>query len=273
MKFNEMTKNYGLSEEKIKAFCKSGSIPRLIFLDEVGSTNTLAKEIAECEEIPDEGIIIAAERQTAGRGRLGRSFLSDGRGLYFSYLFKPRLSPADNLKITPFAAVAMARAIDSVCGTAVGIKWVNDLYLGGKKLAGILTEGGFDNDGNLKYAIVGIGVNINHRELPEELLEIATDLEKETGRSFDKNLILAGFIDEFRPDNIFEVAAAQEYRKRSVILGKRVRVESSGVSYDAIATEITDNGELLVKTDTGDVKKLFTGEVSIRFTKGSDSER
>ena len=254
------------SREKIISLCKKNVIPQLMLLEETESTNTLAKRLAEDGNIPDEGIIIAAERQTAGRGRLGRSFLSDGRGLYFSYLFRPNGSPEENLRITPYAAVAMARAIDSVCGTRVGIKWVNDLYLGGKKLAGILTEGGFDEKGAPRYAIVGIGVNISHRELPEELCHIATDLEKETGRRFDKNLILSAFIDEFDPDDILSTEACNEYRERSVILGKCVRVESGGESYEAEAYHITDNCELLVKTQMGETKRLFTGEVSVRFT-------
>ena len=135
---------YMISEEKIKSLCRKQAMPRLLLLEETESTNTLAKKLAEEEAIPDEGILIVAERQSAGRGRLGRSFLSDGRGLYLSYLFKPELPPEKIVRITTYSAVAMARAIDSLADTSTRIKWVNDLYLGGKKLAGILTEGGFE---------------------------------------------------------------------------------------------------------------------------------
>lgn len=254
-----------LSAARIESLCPGIRLPRLIILDKTHSTNTLAKELARKEAIPEEGIIIAAEEQTAGRGRLGRSFLSDGRGLYFSYLFRPEIPAKDIVRITTYAAVAMARAIDSLADISVGIKWVNDLYLGGKKLAGILTEGSFDTDGELEYAVLGIGINLYNRELPPELCDIATSLEAECGKKLDKSLLLAKFLKEFSRRDILKKEIIEEYKARSVVLGHRILIERANDSFNATAEDIMEDGSLAVILDTGERRRLFTGEVSIRI--------
>ena len=260
-----MTNARRLSRERVAELSAGECMPELILLDETTSTNTVAKQLAEEQAIPECGIIIAAERQTAGRGRLGRSFLSDGRGLYFSYLFNPKIPVEKIVRLTAYAAVAMARAVDSVAGVRTGIKWVNDLYLGGKKLAGILTEGVFSPEGELKYAVVGIGVNLYHDALPDELASIATSIEAEAGEAPDKSLLLARFIDEFSKGSILADGVIREYRERSVLIGKRALIERINEQISVTVLDITDEGALLVKLDTGEVRELSTGEISVRL--------
>ena len=128
-------------------------------VDEIDSTNRAVRGMAEADA--PEGTVLFAEQQTAGKGRMGRSFFSPaGSGLYFSILLRPQGKVADPLKITAAAGVAVAEAVDAVLGIDLKIKWVNDLYLANKKVCGILAEGAFDEKGGLNYCVLGIGINV-----------------------------------------------------------------------------------------------------------------
>ena len=145
----------------------------VVFFDKTVSTNEEIKLIAESGE---EFTVAVAREQTGGKGRMGRKFESPVGGLYFSVLLKPRFSAETCLKITTAAAVAMARAIEKVCGKSAEIKWVNDIYIKQKKVCGILTEGVFDaENGHIKYAVLGVGVNVATPKggFPEEIRETA----------------------------------------------------------------------------------------------------
>ncbi len=232
--------------------------------DSIDSTSSEAKRYAR--EGGKPAVFIARE-QTAGRGRLGRSFLSSEGGLYFSYLFYPDIKPCDAVMITVYAAVCLSEIIEQITSLKVSIKWVNDLMVDGKKLAGILTEGAFsENADRFKYAVVGIGLNVGRVHFPSELADIATDIESESGLLPDISDIavrLTKRLGEFK--NKSPLDYMDGYRMRSVVVGKRVRVERGGESYFATALAIGDDASLTVLTDDGIEKKLSSGEVSIRL--------
>ncbi len=249
------------------AFSKRQIATELFVYELVGSTNTEAKRYAECDVSHTDAFFIA-ERQSAGRGRMGRSFSSERGGLYLSYLCHPEMRASDALMLTVYAAVSVCDAVRELTGAMPRIKWVNDVFLGDRKLAGILTEGAFSGvEDSFDYAVVGIGINLHKREFPEELAGIATDLESECGVHIDVAEFAAALAERL---SRFETASREEYmekyRAASAVLGKRIQVVSSSGSFGATAVAIEDNGSLTVIPD-GDAApvSVFTGEVSIRF--------
>lgn len=238
---------------------------KLFVYDTIDSTSSEAKRYAS-QGGSQEAVFIARE-QTSGRGRLGRSFLSSEGGLYLSYLFYPDIKPADAIMITVYTAVCLAEIIEELTPLDVGIKWVNDLIVGGKKLCGILTEGAFTDDGErFKYAVVGVGLNVRRIAFPDGLSDIATDIETECGSIIDISEIstrLAQRLAGFKKTNPAEYM--DKYRSRSVLIGKRVRVERAEKSYYATVTAIEDDASLSVVTDDGREENIYTGEVSVRL--------
>lgn len=233
---------------------------KIIRYDITDSTNQRAKEYAKEENAYFPAVFIA-EEQSAGRGRRGRSFDSaKGAGLYISFLFRTN-GAFGAAEITIGAAVKVCRAIESVSGVRAGIKWVNDIFTGGRKLAGILAEG---EPGESGYAICGIGINLYEREFPEQLSEIVTTLERESGRRVDKELLTTRLIEEFFHEGEREDELS-EYRRRSIVLDKRVEVRKIlGEIYYATAKEIADDGSLVVERDDGVKERLISAEVSIK---------
>ena len=231
----------------------------------IDSTNTQAKIVADNKEC-QRGIFVASE-QTAGRGRMGRSFTSNkGKGLYLSILIGKEL-PADfATSLTTYMAVIAARAIASLTTIDPKIKWVNDIYAGGKKLAGILTEGKAKSEGTLAYAVVGIGINILKQEFPDDVKAIATTIEDECGKAVDVNDLTAYIVKEFF-ENLHLVgtpALAEEYRSRSFLIGAQVSVIKPTLTYEATVEGITDKCELMLSLPDGSQEILSTGEVSVR---------
>ena len=234
---------------------------KIIKYDLTSSTNERAKEHARALcEMP---ALFIARGQTEGRGRRGRSFNSEaGAGLYMTLLFKP--SESDVTLITIRAAVALARAVERLSGLSPRIKWVNDLTVGKRKLAGILAEGDFAPDGSLLFCALGIGVNLLKRSFPDELSEIVTTLEGETGKRIDPEALALAVSEEFfntyAPSEIIS-----EYRRRSSVIGERVEVRRiSGEIFSAEAIDVTDAGALLVKRCDGSFEELISAEVSIK---------
>lgn len=255
-----------LSKNRLKNFFDGEPMPEFIIFEHIPSTNTYAKEYARNAGGLDNGIFIASDSQTSGRGRLGKSFLSDmGRGLYFTYLFKPKLSREKIIHLTTCAATVVCSVLDELIGSETSIKWVNDIYLGGKKLAGILTEGEFDSASqSFSYAAVGIGINLYDIPFPDELSEIATSVEAQTGIKLDKNLLLARLAIELTKKLSSAEDFIDEYRKKCFVVGKRVKVICPSGSYFALAEAVGNDGELAVRLDTGERKLLFSGEISVK---------
>lgn len=233
-------------------------------LEETGSTNSELKRLALLGA--PSGTVLIADRQTAGRGRMGRTFFSPGgSGLYMSVLLRP-ISLADVGLLTTFTAVAVARALSRL-GVETGIKWVNDLMINGRKVCGILAEGGtYEGE---PFAVIGIGVNLKKTAFPEELLPIAVSLEEAVGFVPERDGLAIAILEELeavdwqKAQSRAELMA--EYRRRSVTVGRQVRVlPHGGEAYEAFAESIADDGALMVRTADGCTLKISTGEVSIR---------
>lgn len=231
--------------------------------DVTDSTNERAKEFASCSNFGDCAFI--ANCQTAGRGRLDRRFFSpSGVGLYISILTKRLKNVKSGLRVTAIAAVAVCRTVKKLTGDEPKIKWVNDVYLSGRKLCGILTAGALSEDGEMKYTVSGIGVNLHSFDMPSEIREIATTLEDETGVRVDREQFAAALLSEFFSliDSV-PAAVIEEYRRLSLLMGKEVTVIDKDESYRALVTGIDDDCALLVERDRKKIT-LSTGEVSIR---------
>lgn len=239
---------------------------KIIELETVDSTNTYLRALAEKGE--REGCIVTATEQTAGRGRRGKSFFSPAdTGLYMSILIRPELSVEDSLFITPMTAVATARAIEAVTNKKCGIKWVNDIYIGEKKVSGVLCEASFDHAADkVNYVIVGIGINLAapRGEFPEELRHIATNL----GDATIKKQLLERVTEEFFTlyGTLPRTDFLGEYRRRSVLIGKRVEVLGNE-SFFGTAIDFDERCRLILKTDGGEIKVLSSGEVSTKLSK------
>lgn len=235
----------------------------------VTSTNTVLREMAE--QGTPEGTVIIAEEQTAGKGRMGKSFYSPSKtGIYVSILLRPSISAEESLFLTTSAAVATARAIEDVSTKSALIKWVNDIYIGQKKVCGILTEGAFNVETNqLDYAIVGIGINICPPEngFPEEIQNIATTVfDKITDSINKRSLLIAHLLDYFMEyyKDFHEKRYVEEYISRSMILGKDINVLEGGKTIPATAVEIDKKCRLKVQFKDGTCRWLSSGDVSIR---------
>ena len=232
--------------------------------DVCDSTSTQAKYYAENTNPRRPAIFIAME-QTAGRGTHGRSFTSAKcRGLYMSILFFPTVAPERSGDITTYAASAALRAIDSLSNdkSLAGIKWVNDLYARGKKLAGILTEGALGSEAKLRYAVVGIGINITAQP---ELSDIATSLS-EIGIKTDiaelGGLVAGEFFKGL--ELLGSDEARREYISRSVLIGKKCSVDFRGERFTATVTEIDGDLALIAEADDGRKMKFTSGEAIIK---------
>lgn len=230
----------------------------------LSSTNDRARALALDGEA--EGLLVLAEKQTAGRGRQGRSFFSpEGSGLYMSLLLRPE-TLSEPEKITAAAAVATACAVEEISGQSAGIKWVNDIYMRGKKVAGILTEGGFDPTGKA-WVVLGIGINLLPPEggFPDELASIAAAVF-EQGERVQREPLAAKITENFFRiyDEADTAACLKAYRERSVLPGKRVYIIKDGETEEADALGIGDDFSLLVRMPSGETRSLRSGEVRIR---------
>lgn len=234
----------------------------------VTSTNDLAKQYAL--DLKPEGTVIVAREQTAGRGRKGRSFYSpSSTGVYISVLLRPELTAEKTLYITTAAAVAVAKAIEKISGKEAKIKWVNDIFVDGKKVCGILTEGAIDFEtGKMQYAVLGIGVNIKKPEndFPSEIQNIAGSVFDTTDKEVS-SIIVAEILNNFMNyyKNLANKPFYEEYKKRMFLIGKQLTVYSGKDSYPAVAIDLDEELSLVVKDENGNIKKLNTGEVSIKI--------
>ena len=235
--------------------------------DCVESTNAMLK--ARGHSGAPQGLVIAARQQTKGRGRLGRTFYSpDQTGVYFSILLRPELSPTDSLLITTAAAVACARAIERISGKTAEIKWVNDIYVDGKKVCGILTEAAIAADGSrLNFAVLGIGINLYApgNGFPEEIQSRAGSVLTEQQGDLRGQLI-AEVLNEFfalYPD-LQTRSYVEEYRSRSMLDGKPVNVIRGNQIQPATALYVAEDLTLAVQYPDGSVERLASGDVSIR---------
>ena len=234
----------------------------VVFFDVTDSTNTRAKEFAKSRGNERTPVLFVANAQTAGRGRMGRSFVSnENAGIYMSLLIYPDERGFDATRATAMAAVAISRAVDITSNTHAEIKWVNDVYLEGKKLAGILCEGEVLQNGEIGYMIVGMGINVYKNAISEEISAIATSIESEAGDAPDRSLLCALAVREMLD---FKGNLYEEYKSRSFIINKTVRVIRVTEEYEAKVLDINDDFSLTIERD-GKTEQLFTGEISIKI--------
>ncbi len=250
------------------AGCTIGST--LLCLDTIDSTNTEGKRRA-LEGAP-HGLVILSEEQTAGRGRLGRSFQSPKNcGLYATALFRPNLSPMEVMDFTAWVAVAVCDGIEACCGIRPQIKWTNDIVLNGKKLCGILTELGLEGETHqLDYLIAGIGINVNHKpeDFHEEIRDMATSLALEMGSEVRRTALAACLIRSL--DHMYQNFPQkkedylEKYRDACITIGQQVQLITPTSRRQAKAIAVDDHFRLVVELPDGSVEALSTGEVSVR---------
>lgn len=242
-------------------------ISRVEFHDVIDSTNLRAKHIAIDSEEAD--VLIVADRQDAGRGRLGRTWVSEsGTGLWTSLLLRPDIEPEAAFKLTLIAAVAVATAIEKATGLEAKIKWPNDILVNRHKVCGILTEMSAEWQ-HVNYLVLGIGINVNQKAFPEEIAQVASSLALELGQEIDRLALLEAMIealDYYRValvDNSRSAELLKVYREKSATLGQRVKIigkeERIGTALD-----MNEAGALYVEFEDGTRSYVNHGEVSVR---------
>lgn len=236
----------------------------------LGSTNTHAKHLA-LDGAP-HGTVVLAHQQTEGKGRLGRSFDSPLSGIYLSMVIKPSFDPMLSTLITNAAAVAVSEAIDEVCGLESRIKWVNDIYISGKKVCGILSEGLTDFEtGQIESIIVGIGINTSSEALPESLRDIAGAVDGDYSKASLAAAVISKALNYI--DSLESRSFMAAYKERNLVVGKTVTVykgiykndPSEVPSFSARVLDIDDDGGLVVLYSDGSRETLISGEISIRW--------
>ena len=236
------------------------------FARETDSTNLWIKRLAK--EGASEGTLALAEFQSAGRGRLGRSWeVPEGTSVMMSILLRPKFEPQYAPTLTLVMGMAVAKAVKNL-GFDVSIKWPNDVVVSHKKICGILTEMGV-RDGKIDYAVIGVGINVNIKEFPEEMADKATSLYLESGKEFDRSQSPGLVMEAF--EEYYEKFAAtcdlsglkEEYESILANYNQPVRVLAKE-PYEGVARGITDGGELLVEKTDGTIVAVSAGEVSVR---------
>lgn len=257
-----------LLPQEIKPLLKNRHIGRqILHFDEIASTNNEAKQRAR--RGARDGLVVVAEAQNAGRGRLSRGWFSPRqKGLWFSVMLRPYFPPQDAPKCTLMAAVAIVRAIRRF-GPEVVIKWPNDILYRGKKLVGILTEMSAEME-RINYIVIGAGVNVNIRpeDFPDDLKEIATSLAIIKGEPVPRLALFVEILTALE-EVYFDVLlngfdeTLREWRKYAVTLGQEVSVVGINETFNGTAVDIDEDGALLIDTAEG-YRRVLAGDVSIR---------
>ena len=236
--------------------------------DTLESTNTLAKELAKAGA--PQGTVVIADRQTGGRGRMGRQFHSPaGQGIYLSVILRPDCRAEQLMHLTCAVAVAMCDAVEKVAGLRPQVKWINDLILAGRKVGGILTELSLDGP-MVDFAVVGIGINCNQQaeDFPAELQAIAGSLAMSTGKPMEREALVAAMIDAIYTMHLSLLsgkdASMARYRADCITLGREVAVHSAAGTYEALAEDVDRDGSLCVRLRDGSMRTVSSGEVSVR---------
>lgn len=242
---------------------------RIVYLEEVGSTNVHAAELAR--KGAPEGTVVIADSQSSGKGRLNRTWHSPpGRNLYASIILRPRIALAETPRVTLAAGIAAAEAILEYCPGGVRLKWPNDVQIRGKKVCGILTERQECADRPASM-VVGIGVNLNmkRREFHEEIRELATSLSEESGAEIGRTDFAVRLLGRFeRWYRIFLSGDFEAIRARwlalSEMVGREVRIASTGGAESGKVLGMNESGALLILDNAGQVREIIAGDVSLK---------
>jgi BirA family biotin operon repressor/biotin-[acetyl-CoA-carboxylase] ligase len=236
--------------------------------DTIGSTNTKAKEMAAAGA--PHGTVLIADSQTAGRGRMGRSFHSPaGTGIYLSVILRPNCPARELLHLTCAVAVAAADGIQAATGLRPGIKWTNDLVFGRQKLGGILTELSVNPTGATEFAVVGIGINCGQKvgDFPPEIENIATSLHLSTGKPIDRAHVTAQILLALEKicGQLSNVEAMLDrYRKDCITIGQEISLVRGDEIRHGKALDVDMEGALVVEFSDGHIGNIASGEVSVR---------
>jgi BirA family biotin operon repressor/biotin-[acetyl-CoA-carboxylase] ligase len=238
----------------------------IVYRTETVSTNTLAMELAQ--QGASEGTVVAAETQTGGKGRLGRTWISPRGDLAFSVILRPALPAHKAPLITLMGAVAVAAAIRGMTGIAAGIKWPNDILIVGKKACGLLTELSAEQD-RIRHVVLGVGVNVNsdRASFPADVRERSASLSATAGAPLDRTKLLAEILagldhayQRFLADGQSVLVA---WREMNVTLGRRVAVSGPDGTFEGNALDIDEEGRLVVRPDEGAPRTVAAGDVTI----------
>ena len=237
------------------------------FAKETDSTNEWIKKLAR-EQAP-EGTLAVAEFQSAGKGRLGRKWEApEGSSVMMSILLRPVFEPQYAAMLTLVMGLSVAQAVQDL-DISVSIKWPNDVVVSRKKICGILTEMGLEN-GKIREVVIGDGINVNLENIPEELQDKATSLYLETGRKYDRNRIIGLVMEKFENNYVKFVQTCDlslmidEYNAMLANRNQPVRILDKKNPWEGMALGINEQGELLVRDDTGEIRTVRAGEVSVR---------
>ena len=240
----------------------------VVYSDEIDSTNIKAKQLGE--EGASHGTLVVADMQTAGRGRRGRGWDSpSGSSIYMSIMLRPKFPPVKAPMLTIVMAYSVARALRTCTGLDVQIKWPNDIILNGKKIVGILTEMSTEID-YINHVVIGVGINVNLAEIQEELKDKATSLYLETGKIYDRNRLIGLVMGKFEKNYEKFVQTCDlslmidDYNMMLANKCQPVRILDKLDPYEGVALGIDREGELLVRVADGRIRKVCSGEVSVR---------
>jgi BirA family biotin operon repressor/biotin-[acetyl-CoA-carboxylase] ligase len=228
---------------------------KVIVKDEVASTNDLAKSLAN--EGEEEGLVITARTQVAGRGRMGRTWSSPEGGLYLSVILRPKVPVRDMLRMTVLACVPVAETIEEASGCRTSVKWPNDVEIDGKKVAGLLVESG-SKGGEIAYLVLGIGINLNIETANLGVPE-ATSVSACAGKPLDREAflnILLYRLDNFYTSFLKGTFEMEGYNKRSSTIGSEVEVEVGGTTIMGMATGVDATGALTILANDGNTHRL-----------------
>jgi len=242
---------------------------KIIYLESIDSTNNEAKKLAT--EGEKEGTIVISEEQTMGRGRLGRNWVSPKyKGIWMSIILRPEVDPIHMAKVTQIGAAAVCRAALQM-GIKTLIKWPNDIVLKGKKICGILTEMSAELN-RVNYAVIGIGVNVNTEEIdfPEDIRNVATSIKIEQGHDIKRKELIANILNNF--EELYEEflnngdieSSIKVCKENSALIGNEIKIIQKGSSVKAKALDLTNEGRLVVEFENGKVEEIISGEVSVR---------
>jgi len=239
----------------------------IVYFEETDSTNRRARLLAQ--EGAQHGTLVLADRQTAGRGRRGRGWISPaGEGIFMSLLLRPDVHPSQVAKLSLLTALAVANAIAEETGLDARIKWPNDIVIHGRKVCGLLLE--MTADEHAVYDVVaGVGVNVHQKTFDEEIAHTASSLDLLTGRTVSRAALVCAFLRAFEAAmEMNDEAMMAAYAARSATLGQRVQVIGLTGTFTGVAKGVTDSGSLLVEDEEGAVREVLAADVSVRGIMG-----
>lgn len=258
-----------LTKENIVTHLHTKILGKKIFVfDSIDSTNSFAKTLS-----PDQaphGTLIIADEQTAGRGRMHRHWISTkGKNLLFSLVLYPDFF-AEKISLLPFAgSLAVTDAIETVTKLSATCKWPNDVMINGKKVCGMLLESSVDSS-SIRKVILGIGVNVNQEDFPDELKYKATSLKNESGIEVERIRLLQTLLEELenRYEQLSKFPSQQllhDWKMKALLFGKKITVLESEYSFQATAIDVAEDGSLIIQTEDGEKKNIFAGDVSLTY--------